>query len=93
MTRKFGEWGATISFQRTEAPGPRIANPRRCCGLGADAGCCIYITGGSDGMRCERATAIGEGLRRLKPRMSAQWEPTAPFPKCQKENMRARGKP
>jgi hypothetical protein len=54
------------------------------CGAGLRADCCIFLTLGSAGFACERHTARRYQLQFKKQIMSAQREPTEPYPLCKK---------
>lgn len=54
------------------------------CGAGRGRACCIFLTVGPKGPDCERFSEMRFRLIFRKDTMTAQAEPSEPFPACQK---------
>ncbi len=66
------------------AIGPKPVPDVRRCGAGKGADCCIFITVGKDGPCCERFTSMRDTLILKTRDMTAQRNPTEPYPECMK---------
>ena len=53
------------------------------CGAGKGADCCIFLIAGRNGFECARDGSLYFTLVSRKTQMTAQREPTEPFPACQ----------
>jgi hypothetical protein len=56
------------------------------CGAGKGKQCCIFLSVGRNGAECERHGSLRFDIIMRKEKMSAQREPTEPYPKCQLTN-------
>ena len=81
-------WDGEDSFEGTPTStltilGPENARPDPSrCGTGRGKDCCIFLTVGAEGFECQRFSSLRFGLMFRKSTMSAQRQPTPPYPGC-----------
>lgn len=74
--------GTSTDTLKVIGPENAQADPGK-CGAGRGADCCIFITCGAKGFVCERHTDMRYSLIFRADKMTAQRQPTNPYPACQ----------
>ena len=76
----FGTETETLTVVGPENPKPDMVG----CGAGRGAECCIFMTLTGEGFACERHTSMRYNLIFKVHEMSAQRQPSEPYPACKK---------